>query len=372
MLKILHTADWHLGYVSQQLDDDDAKKLAQARLAAVDRIFAAALRHQVRCVLCAGDLFDTFDPPREWWQGLLDVFHRRPDWQIPVILLPGNHDPICLGSVYSAEHPFRAALPDWVHVVDRKDFEFEVDDSAVVLSAPCTSTAGDTDLALTLPARADGDQRIRIGLVHGTTFDLKDYQVNFPVSKDAAEKRGLDYLAIGDTHGYRNVVPGAKAPIVYPGAPEATNFGEKDAGSVVVVAFRSSGRRPMLIPERVGRWRWEEREIASPAELAALLDEDLEQVVLRLRLDFVVTVDQREEVERVLERLKGSMAVHGRVGALIADTTRVRLDVAGTEFPDDLPDLIRETGDKLTELAATNAAANVALIHLHRLVRELR
>jgi DNA repair exonuclease SbcCD nuclease subunit len=372
VLKILHTADWHLGYVSQQLDDEDAKKLAQARLAAVERIFGIASGTEVRCILCAGDLFDVHDPPEEWWQGLLDVFHRRHGWATPVILLPGNHDPIRLGSVYSAEHPFRRNLPEWAHVVDQKGFSFELGDEAVILAAPCESTAGDTDLALTLPNRAEGDDRIRIGLVHGTTFDLSGYEVNFPISKEAAELRGLDYLAVGDTHGYRDVVPGSRAPTVYPGTPEPTRFGEEGAGSVVIVGFRSGGRRPRLIPQTVARWRWEERTVRSIPELDALLDEDLGQTVLKLRLELEVTIAEQEHVDHQLRRLKGSFAAHGRAGAMITDTKGLRLNLVDAGLPDDLPELILEAGEQLTQASEEDPIARRALILLHRLVQELR
>jgi len=54
-------------------------------------------------------------------------------------------------------------------------------------------------MSLSLPARTDGDQRVRIGLIHGSTFDLAGYQTNFPIARDAPQKRGLDYLAVGDT-----------------------------------------------------------------------------------------------------------------------------------------------------------------------------
>ena len=40
------------------------------------------------------------------------------------------------------------------------------------------------------------DDKIRIGLVHGSTFDAVDCQTNFPIAKDAAALRGFDYLAI--------------------------------------------------------------------------------------------------------------------------------------------------------------------------------
>ena len=38
--------------------------------------------------------------------------------------------------------------------------------------------------------------------------DAKDWQTNFPIHVDAVLERGLDYLAIGDTHGFRYIPPG--------------------------------------------------------------------------------------------------------------------------------------------------------------------
>src|SRR5690606_27805879 len=137
-------------------------------------------------------------------------------------LLPGNHDPLVPASVWAEDHPFRRSLPENVHVVDADPFVFELAPDAVLYGAPCRSQAGQRDLALSLPAREPGDERIRIGLVHGSTFDLDGFETNFPIAKDAALQRGFDYLAIGDTHGFRFVPPNAPVPTVYPGAPEAT------------------------------------------------------------------------------------------------------------------------------------------------------
>jgi hypothetical protein len=113
----------------------------------------------------------------------------------PVVLLPGNHDPLLADSVWSPGHPFRSALPAYVHVVDRDDFELALGPEAVVLARRCRSRAGERDLAMALPERPPGDVRIRVGLVHGTSFDSPDWQTNFPVRRDAGVLRGLDYLA---------------------------------------------------------------------------------------------------------------------------------------------------------------------------------
>jgi DNA repair exonuclease SbcCD nuclease subunit len=256
VLKILHTADWHVGRSFGQFEPEDARKLARDRLSVIDKILGLAHQYNVDAVLCAGDLFDTPDPGESWWRGLADSFGRRTDWRRPVVLLPGNHDPLTNGSVYDRSHPFRQAIPEWVRVVDRDDFQLELSNDAVVYAAPCTSTAGDKDLALSLPSRGEGDTRVRIGLVHGSTFDLPNYATNFPISEEAPKARGLDYLALGDTHSFREIPEGAVAPIVYPSAPEPTSFTEHDAGYVALVWFMRHGRRPRIQRERVARWTW--------------------------------------------------------------------------------------------------------------------
>src|SRR3954469_1079997 len=118
MLKLLHTADLHLGREFSQLDEDDRRKLARARLAVVEQILALADQYGVDAVLCAGDLFDTPDPSEDWWKGLAKGLTARHGWSRPIVLLPGNHDPLVEGSVFDREHPFRQLLPPWVHVVD--------------------------------------------------------------------------------------------------------------------------------------------------------------------------------------------------------------------------------------------------------------
>ena len=110
-LKILHTADWHLGLRFTSFGEDDSLKLTRARIDAVDKLLGLAESYMVNAVLCAGDIFDSPAPEELWWKGLLQLFQRR-NWQDrPVFLLPGNHDPLQANSVWSADHAFRRALP---------------------------------------------------------------------------------------------------------------------------------------------------------------------------------------------------------------------------------------------------------------------
>jgi len=82
-----------------------------------------------------------------------------------------------------ARSPVSAQLPEWVQVVDRDDFAYELSPNAVLYARPCRSKAGENDLAMELPARQPGDERLRIGCVHGSTFDIDGYQTNFPIRR---------------------------------------------------------------------------------------------------------------------------------------------------------------------------------------------
>ena len=371
VLKLLHTADWHLGRRFRSFDQEQERKLTRARLDVLDRIFLAAERSAVDAVLCAGDLFDEPNPQAEWWEQVAIRLEKRKWKDRPVFLLPGNHDPLVAESVWAKGHKFRSLLPDWVHVVDREDFEYALPNNAVLYAVPCLSKAGQRDPTESIPVRAAGDDRIRIGMVHGSTFDAKDWQTNFPIAVDAAVKRGLDYLAIGDTHGFRFIPPDRlQPPTIYPGTPEPTAFDEKAAGCVAVT-FISRQRRATVRPERVAHWTWEEARLTTIAELRELARRtDLTDRVLRLHVEMRVTAPEYEEAERLLEDLAGTTARHGRVGILELDRQGLQLETASIDtFCTDLPDVLKATVSRLKVTAEDplqRIVAERALFHLYR------
>lgn len=86
-MKLLHTADWHLG---KRLDD--FQRIDEQR-AVLHEICALAEREEVDAILLAGDLFDTFNPPTE----AVDLFYQSlkrltNNGRRPVIAIAGNHD----------------------------------------------------------------------------------------------------------------------------------------------------------------------------------------------------------------------------------------------------------------------------------------
>lgn len=373
VLKVLHTADWHLGRRFQSFEEEDRKRLQRARIEAADRLLCLANGQAVDAVLCAGDIFEEPDPPAEVVSALLEVLRKR-SWTRPIFLLPGNHDPLTPTSVYREDGPLRRGLPAHVRVIDRDDFSCALGPEAVLYAVPCRSQSGQDDPTARIPPRAEGDERIRIGMVHGQTFQFEGFQTNFPIARDAARRCGLDYLAIGDTHGYRNVAEDGP-PMIYPSAPEPTTFAETEAGFAALVLFPRRPRRPTVRKEEVAYWKWRKRTCHSLDDVRELAGEpDLARTVLRLVLDLKATVPELEELEQLLVELKGSSVSHGRVGVLRIDRQRVETDTSSVEEAmAELPDVLKRTVGRLKAAEVERGPeAKRALQHLYRLVRELR
>ena len=372
-LKLLHTADWHLGRRFPSLDEADQHQLTRARLDAVRRLLDLAEQYAVDAVLCAGDVFDEPSPERVWWEGLRDCLLERSWSERSLYLLPGAHDPLLPKSIWTAGSPLRAGLPEWAHVVEREGATYDLGNDAVLCASPCTSHASGTDLAMRLPEREEGDERVRIGMVHGRSVHAGGDRTSFPVDPEAALRRGFDYLALGGLHDFRDVAPRQAPPSVYPGAPEPTAFGEPDAGGCAVVLFGRRGRRAVVRHEKVGRWTWRRETVRGLDSLRNLRDtEDLSRTVLHLAVDLEVPLREYEAVHGILAELKGTETARGRAGVLSTDTEGLKMDTTGVEsLFQELPDTLRATAGKLAEAARGEhgETARRALWTLYRLVR---
>ena len=86
-MKILHTADWHLG---KRLDS--FSRLEEQKIV-LDEICIIADEQAVDAVIVAGDLFDAFNPPVEAIELLYKTLKRLTNnGKRPVIAIAGNHD----------------------------------------------------------------------------------------------------------------------------------------------------------------------------------------------------------------------------------------------------------------------------------------
>jgi DNA repair exonuclease SbcCD nuclease subunit len=249
-IRFLHTADWQLGLKAVHAGSK-AKAVRDRRLATAEAVAALARREAVDFVVIAGDLFEHHDVDdavvRRAVKALDDLA------PLPVYVLPGNHDPLVPGGVWDRS-AWRRAGPH-VHLL-RHAGEVPMADGVVLLPAPLSQKHSTLDPTADLPPRGDGDTRIRIGVAHGA-LDILPERGNFPIAASRADDAGLDYLALGDWHGF---VQHGRA--VYPGTFEASSFGEREPGDVVIVEIAAAGATPRLARHRVGALTWTQHEPA--------------------------------------------------------------------------------------------------------------
>lgn len=296
-VKILHSADWQLGKPFARFPVEVRSALAEARLDAVDRLGAAAVAQGAAHVVVAGDVFDNVDPGDRIVTQALSRMARAP---VTWWLMPGNHDPLRAEGLWTR---IRRRAPGSVRVVDRPE-PVEMEEGVWLLPAPLEHRRTVADPTAAMPDMATPPGALRIGLAHGaiTEFGAAGESANL-IPPDRARTAGLDYLALGDWHGFLQV--GDRT--AYAGTPETDRFGREEAGGCLLVSPRP-GEAPVLARVETGRYRWLSREwdVADPEDLEracrALRDgARLSDILLSLRLRGVASLANRVAITARIE-----------------------------------------------------------------------
>lgn len=374
MVRFIHTADWQLGMSRRFLDASDAlPRYQQARVDAIRTIGAAAREHGAQFVVVAGDVFETNQPDPRTIDRACEALRGI---DVPVYLLPGNHDPLDGASVFRSA-AFRAAVPDHVEVLDDDRPRTVPGVPAEVVGAPWRSKAPTRDLAAAaveglLPAASDC---VRVLVAHGAVdagvAPDRDATATIRATalQEAVDDGRIDYVALGDRHSTWQV-PGHDR-LWYAGSPEPTRFTEDDPGNVLLVEVEP-GAAPRTTALRVGCWRFlaiEEqlRDLESVERLDATLRgvEDRACTIVRCKLSGVLSLAARARLDEVIERHRHAFA------CLELPDQHTRLLTEPDEADLEALDLRGYARDALDELRrAESPAAAEALAQLYRLVRE--
>ncbi len=304
MTRFVHTADWQLGMRRQFLDADAQSRFSQDRLEAVAAIGRLAADSSAEFVVVAGDVFDDNQVDRRTVLRTLDVLRGFPD--IPVLLLPGNHDPLDAGSVYVGAD-FTRNRPPQVHVVT-DTAPIAVAEGVEVVGAPWPvkrPPANPLTEVLTGLAPSNGH---RVLLAHGGVDaaggDFDQAGVLRAAELDAAVDDGrADYIALGDRHSTTSV--GASGRVWFAGAPEPTAYVEHDPGNALVVDLDADVAE--VTTHRVGRWRFRQAvfDVASTADLDVVLrwldePEDKPHTIVKLALRGALALRDRARLDDAL------------------------------------------------------------------------
>jgi DNA repair protein SbcD/Mre11 len=318
MLRLLHTADVHLGARHADLGDAAAAQ-RERQFAAFKASVDLAISEQVDLFLVAGDLFDSNVQPKRSVERVAVELGRLAKARIRSVVVPGTHDVYDRSSVYRAYDIATLAgsrpqddlivvlTPDhpWVHlqaidvVVHGPCFPTKrapyspLRDLAALEVPPATWKIGVLHAAVAIPGRTDGDEVV--------------------VTVEEIAATGLDYLALGHWHSAQ-VAKTKGITYAYAGAPEAIAVDQDKAGKVLLVTLdENAGAHTVNVEERqVGRTTFARQELdastigSQPALIGKLKGQADPDLVLDVRL-FGVRPDELDlEPEEVENALKAS------------------------------------------------------------------
>jgi len=224
MMKLLHSADWHLDAPMLGKTPEQAAYLRQELLLIPEKIAQLCREQACQMLLLSGDLFDG-DYTKETY---LAVYRALESLTIPVFISPGNHDCCCPGSVY-LEEPW----PDNVHIFTKCAVE-----SIVRPQLDCTVFgAGFESMdcpALLKDSQLEADTKWRIAVMHGDpTAAASPYN---PVTSKHVRDSGLHYLALGHIHKTGQILSGDTL-CGWPGCPMGKDYGETGIKGVLAVTL---------------------------------------------------------------------------------------------------------------------------------------
>src|SRR6476619_4007559 len=101
MLRIIHTADVHLGARHDDLGEQAAAQ-RERQFAAFKAAVDLALTEKVDLFLIAGDLFDSNVQPRRSVERVAAELKRLAEGRIRTVIIPGTHDCYDRASIYRA------------------------------------------------------------------------------------------------------------------------------------------------------------------------------------------------------------------------------------------------------------------------------
>jgi DNA repair protein SbcD/Mre11 len=281
MLRIIHTADVHLGARHDDLGEQ-ASAQRERQSAAFVATIDLAIAEKVDLVLIAGDLFDSNVQPRRSVERVAAQLKRLAAAKIRVVILPGTHDVYDRASIYRA-YDLKALADstqddDWVTVLtpDRSVIHLAACDAVVYGTVFPTKRAPHSPLKDLEVEGQKGRATWHVGMVHGAVaIPGKTDRDEVVVTSEEIGASGLDYLALGHWHSAQQGRAGA-VTYAYAGAPEPVAVDQDRAGKVLLVELEetATGRNVTVTEMQVGKTRFEKVDLdaATIAAQPALID----------------------------------------------------------------------------------------------------
>ncbi|MBY9068234.1 DNA repair exonuclease [Hyphomonas sp. WL0036] len=304
--KFIHTADWQLGAPFAGYASDLSGQLKAARRDVIVTIANIAREEGVAHVVVAGDVWDSETPSDATLAQPLELMAEAK--HVTWWLMPGNHD-------------VNGKARLWTRVAQKKSSNVrllltaepvEAEPGVWFLPAPWDNKAPGRDLTAAMDSAQTPEGVIRIGIAHGSVEDFASETAAVTrIAKNRPDTANLDYLALGDWHGTRQMGP----RLWYSGTPEPDRHVDNDRGAVLVVSIEAQGAVPIVKSVRSAKFAWPviALELFGPEDIAriipAVVGEGAARMTLaRLSLSGRLAHADRQALSGVLADLEARLA----------------------------------------------------------------
>ena len=233
MIKILHSADWHLDSPLLLRDPEQAQRLRRHLRKIPEQICAICRQEQCDLMLLSGDLFDgayAADTLEDLKQALEDV-------AVPVFISPGNHDYV------GQESPWlREQWPENVYIFTHPSMEAvdlpELDCcvyGAGFISRDCHGLLQDF-----YPTHTE---HYAVAVLHGDPTQISSPCC--PVTTQQVAQSELDYIALGHIHK-AGAFRAGKTLCAWPGCPMGRGYDEEGEKGVYIVTLTDTAQERFI------------------------------------------------------------------------------------------------------------------------------
>lgn len=309
MVRFLQTGDWQLGMNYKHVGEKGAL-LRQARLDALTRIIKLAREKSADFIIATGDQFEHNQVAPALVQQVVSILATA---DVPIYLIPGNHDPYNRQSVYKQNAWTQAKN---VHILTERE-PVRALPGVELFPCPLYENHGTDDPTSWIPRRKNLET-IRIGIAHGSLLvrDDIDFTDSYPISGEAVAQHDLDYLAIGHWHSTRVYHDRRSA---YSGTHDTTKFGEDDSGNVLLVEIDGPNLAPAIEKVHTGIYEWKQvkRTVRTETDYVALEREltamsNPESILVDIALDGYVSPSLSQRITEDLRVLIAAQFFYGR------------------------------------------------------------
>ncbi|MFC1856865.1 exonuclease SbcCD subunit D [Thermodesulfobacteriota bacterium] len=371
MIRFLHTGDWQLGMTRHFFSEGVQERFTQSRFDAIRELGRIAKQEDCQFMVVCGDVFESNLVDRKT---ILRAIEALKDVNVPVYLLPGNHDPLNAASVYHST-TFLERKPSHVYVIEDTK-PICVDEGIEIIGIPWSSKRPLHDLvALAVGQLEVSVNTKRICVAHGMVDSLSPNLddpalISLRSAEAAIAQNKINYLALGDRHSLTEV--GDSGCVWYAGTPEQTDYNELKPGFALVVTINEDGLTTKEV--NIGKWRFIERaqiDLNTKEDIDALSAwienlGDKERTVVKLRFLGSLSLSLHRELEELIDHAQEILgALETRMDNLVvipedADFT----DLGFSGFASNTVDRLRLNIEDSSPDAVTSRDALALLVRL--------